>query len=95
LGLCLEGAGQREQADGHYRKAVELLDTAVAKTPGDKDLAVRRAITMYLAGEPAVALRELRRLLTDFPDDPLVTAAKYRMEIGSRADFLDSLNTKR
>ncbi len=92
LGMCLERANRRDEADRHYREALNQLNVAAASAPDDKELAVRRAITLYLAGEPATALREMRRLLGAYPDDPLVTAAKHRIEQGSRQDLLDSFN---
>lgn len=88
LGLYLEAIGRELEAEPHYRKALALYEARLDTDPGDLRAAVNRAIALYLLREPARALRGLRKVLAEDPEDEFASAVKYRIEQGDRARFV-------
>ena len=58
-----------------HRAAVELVDRYLERYPWHLDLVMQRSLALDRAGRVAQALRELRRLLRERPDDPVVLNA--------------------
>jgi len=88
LGIFREKAGKLDEAAANYKKAVDLYDAILAKTPDDVKAICSRAVALYLLHDGPAALTALKTALEKDPKNQDVLLLKQRIESGDRNIFL-------
>jgi len=88
LALLLERTGKAEEAKALYGQTIALYDAQLQKTPDSPDMAVNRAVAVYLNGDAQQALLALKDVLGKHPENKHAAAIRRRIEKGTREAFV-------
>lgn len=97
VGQLLGAIGHIHAMRGRYAAALQELQSAVARLPGDLGLQTELAKALWGAGQPQAAAAVFGAVLTVEPDSPEALAGRgqIRAESGDASSALDDLRTLR
>lgn len=92
LALMLERNAKADEAKALYAQAITLYDARLAKAPDSPDMAVNRAVAVYLGGNAQEALLALKEVLAKHPEHEQASVIKRRIEKGTRESFVAGIS---